>query len=178
MSAPGFWDWSLEQYARPGAADTLLALQDENGLNVNILLWCGWCARDYAETPELVLRKAIDLSGAWTRDVTGPLRQARRALKSPPPQAGAAAAGALRTEIKACELGAERIEQDMLAALARDMLSPAGAEPPTTRARRNIARYIYLTGAARRPGFSMLPVDSLVVRFYPDAEQAGASADR
>lgn len=177
MSAPGFWDWSLEQYARPGAADTLLALQDDSGLSVNLLLWCGWCARDHAEIPELVLRKAIDIAGAWTRDVAGPLRQARRALKSPPRQADAAAAQALRADIKAAELGAERIEQEMLAALARDMLPPAGAEPPSTRARRNLARYIYLTGAARRPGFSMLPVDSLVVRFYPDADPADASAD-
>lgn len=174
MSA-AFWDWSLERYDREGVASALLDLQDNFGLNVNVLLWCAWCAQDFADIPELALRKAVDLAEHWTTGVTGPLRQARRALKAPPRQADAQEAQALRSEIKSLELRAEKIEQEMLAALARDALDLAGGGAAAGRARRNLARYIALTGAQKRPGFSVLMIDGLAERLYPAADAtAGA----
>jgi len=176
MSA-SFWDWSIERYDQDGVASTLLDLQDNFGLNVNVLLWCGWCAQDFADIPELVLRKAVDLAEHWTSDVTGPLRQARRALKSPPRQADAQETQSLRSEIKALELRAEKIEQEMLAALARDGLDLAESGAAAGRARRNFARYIALAGAQKRPGFSVLAIDALAEKLYPAADASPGAQD-
>ncbi|MGE4220898.1 MAG: TIGR02444 family protein, partial [Alphaproteobacteria bacterium] len=38
------WPFSLSVYARPGVAEACLALQARRGLDVNLLLWCGWRA--------------------------------------------------------------------------------------------------------------------------------------
>lgn len=86
-----FWSWSLAAYRREGVEAALLELQDRYDLSVNILLWCIWCAQDFAELPDIAIRKAADLSEQWTRAVTGPLRTARRALKTPPRQVDATA---------------------------------------------------------------------------------------
>ncbi len=37
-----FWDYSLGIYRKPGVADACIALQDEFGLDVNMLLACLW----------------------------------------------------------------------------------------------------------------------------------------
>ena len=39
---PGLWDFSLALYARPGAAEACLALQERHGTDVNLLLFCCW----------------------------------------------------------------------------------------------------------------------------------------
>lgn len=169
MSA-AFWDWSIEAYAQDGVAPDLIDLQDRFALNVNVLLWCVWCAARFAEIPELVLRKAADLSVHWTRDVTAPLRAARRALKAPPRQVSGADADALRDQVQATELRAEKIEQEMLVTLAEESLHRVDTiADAATRARRNLARYVSLSGAPRQPGFSMLPLDRLVDRLVGGA---------
>jgi uncharacterized protein (TIGR02444 family) len=170
-AASDFWEWSLDQYARAGVGDLLLQLQDDLDLDVNMLLWCGWCAQTFADLPDLHLRKAIDLTEIWTRDVAKSLRRARRALKTPPQRADREAAEALRIDVKALELKAERIEQAMLADLAKETLTAFpdvnGALP---RARRNLTRYAALAGAVRKPGFSTLAFDALAGRMFPFAD--------
>ncbi len=37
-----FWQYSLEVYAKPEVAELCLSLQDEFGLDVNVLLFCGY----------------------------------------------------------------------------------------------------------------------------------------
>ena len=161
-SERSFWEWSSKTYAEPLASRSLLRLQDEFGFNVNILLWCCWCAQEFGPTTELTLRKAIDLTAGWSHDVTQVLRSARRALKTPPRQADADAAGRLRASVEAAELAAEKLEQDMLETLAREMLAPAAERSnPLHEARRSLARYAALLGAARRNGFSTLLLDDV-----------------
>ncbi|NWG71446.1 MAG: TIGR02444 family protein [Parvularculaceae bacterium] len=164
-----FWDWSLRAYSRPGASESLLKLQDEFGLNVNILLWCCWCAQAGAAIPELGLRKAQDLVASWSHEVTEPLRAARRALKAPPKQADAAGAEALRASVKRVELDAEKLEQAMLENLARDLTKNSEAPDAASVARRSLARYADISGAARKKGFSTLLLDDLVRVVIPDA---------
>ena len=158
-----FWDWSLEHYQQKAVSSTLLKLQDDAGLNVNLLLWCLWCARDYEQIPELVLRKAHDLTSRWSADLAISLRQVRRALKSPPKQADADKAKALREVIKKAELSAEEIEQLMLENLAEENLKPVGDTVGyEQRARRNLVSYATLAGASRSVGFSVGLLESLV----------------
>ncbi|NWG93418.1 MAG: TIGR02444 family protein [Parvularculaceae bacterium] len=173
---PGFPDWSRAIYARTGAEPLLLRLQDAHGLNVNMLLWCLWCGTAFREPPEIVLRKAIDLSSRWTLAATAPLRSVRRNLKTPPRQAPPDAARRLRDSVKAVELAAEDIEQRMLEALAREDLAPAEEAGGAGRARRNLAAYVRLADAARTPGFSVSLLESLIELTFPPSESDGESA--
>lgn len=169
-AATGFWDWSLSAYRAPDVERSLLALQDAHALSVNILLWCAFIAERYARPEDIVLRKAIDLTAGWSRDVIGPIRTARRALGAPPRQAPADQALALREKLKAVELDAERIEQALLADLAASALAPR-REPANGPAecRRLMARYAGLAGAVGKPGFSMLLLDELASALFPNA---------
>ena len=57
--------------------------------------------------------------GAWRDMAVVPIRNVRRALKSPPPVMAADAAEGFRTRIKAVELEAERLQQEALYDLAQ-----------------------------------------------------------
>ena len=37
-----FWRYSIDTYSQPGMKDLCLACQDQLGLNVNVVLLCGW----------------------------------------------------------------------------------------------------------------------------------------
>ncbi|MDP2213948.1 TIGR02444 family protein [Phenylobacterium sp.] len=105
------WSWAVAAYGRPGVAPTALALQDEHGQCVPLLLW-GAFARP--ADPD-VIGEAVSLARAWERAAILPLRAARRNLKSPLPGADTGPREALRDQVKAAELAAERL---LLAALA------------------------------------------------------------
>lgn len=149
----------------------MLRLQDEHGLNVNLVLWCLWCGAYFDDAPEYVVRKAADLTQKWNCEVTARLRAARRALKSAPPDAAgvaskdalALAVEALRERVKADELASERIEQDMLETMTHGALTPAsGPSGAPARARRALAAYARLAGAAKTPGFTIAILENLI----------------
>ncbi len=172
-----FWEWSLSRYARDGVEPVLLRLQDEFGFNVNILLWCCWCADHFGDAPEPVFRKAIDFTSQWSANVTKPLRAARRYLKTPPPSAPSGAE-ALRARIKDAELKAEAVEQSYLEALAQNALQPAArGEDPRPCARRNLAAYTALIGAARLKGFTISLLETLIDRIFPETPYAPEDQD-
>jgi uncharacterized protein (TIGR02444 family) len=110
------WDWALAAYARPGVADACLQLQDRHDQNVPLLLWAVWARagdRDLIGTAAATAR-------AWDAAAVSRLREVRRALKSPSPPVEDAAREALRAEVKAVELHAERLLLETLAALPGD----------------------------------------------------------
>ena len=162
-----FWDWSLTVYNRPGLADTLIALQDEAGLDVNLILWCCWCgATGRGETPEFAIRSAVEMSKNWADQVTAPLRAARRALKTTRLPHSEAAADALRDKVKAVELESERLLQLQL----EHILPPPDAQissPDAAAARRSLAAYAAFLGAPRRPGFSTTNLQTVVEIVFP-----------
>lgn len=164
-----FWSWSLARYARPGAESLLLRLQDECGLNVNVLLWAVWCAEHFEAAPEIAFRKALDDVNAWQGRVTKPLCGIRRDLKSLADMDGA---DALRVQVKASELAAEKIEQTMLQKTALTLLaSDASRAPDDTerRARQNLATYAALANAPRNKGFSTSLLHALIEIMIDDA---------
>jgi uncharacterized protein (TIGR02444 family) len=167
MTVEAFWDWSLKTYERDGVAAQLLALQDRLGLNVNILLWCCWSAERGQDVAEPALRRAMDLTAQWSSEVTGRLRAARRALKSPSAQPDAPLFAALKAGIAEAELKAERVEQLMLAKIA-DALRPRRADAYGL-CRRALSRYAKLAGAVERKGFSTLLLDDLARAVFPRA---------
>lgn len=112
----GLWDWTLEAYARPGAPQACLALQDGHGQNTPFLLWAVW-----AETADAaLLARAADLARRWDALAVSPLRAVRRALK--PAFEGVAddAREGLREDVKAVELRAERVLLEALEALLEE----------------------------------------------------------
>jgi len=147
-----FWRWSLAVYDRPGLSDRLIALQDEFGLDVNLILWACWSGLYVGAMPELALRKAGDVSQRWSSDVVAPLRKARRALKFPPRQVSPEAAEALRARVQKSELEAERVQQAMLEEIAR---AQTPSDPGAKSARQNLAGYARLCAVAQKPGFSV-----------------------
>jgi uncharacterized protein (TIGR02444 family) len=108
-----FWDFSLAVYGRPGVSEACLGLQDRHGLDVNLLLVCCWAgAQGRGLDPAGIARLAASVAD-WHRSVVQLLRGVRRWLKTQT-TAPADQAGALRITIKAKELEAERIEQQLL----------------------------------------------------------------
>ncbi|WP_374573938.1 TIGR02444 family protein [Phenylobacterium sp.] len=108
------WEWALEVYARPGAPEACLALQDEHGQNTSLLLWAVW-----AETTDSdLLARAATAARAWDETALKPLRAVRRALKAPAPPIEDAAREGLREDVKAAELRAERVLLETLQAMS------------------------------------------------------------
>ena len=156
-----FWTWSLSTYRHRDVQETTIKLQDDFDLNVNIILWCCWCASAYQELPEFALRKAIEETSKWTNSITAPIRGARRASKEQVKDNRA-----LYEALKNVELMAEEVEQKALEEIAIDHLAPSGHETPMSMARRNLSRYVSFAGAARRPGFSVELIERLLIAIF------------
>lgn len=119
--AEDLWGVAVALYARPEVEAACLALQDEAGVDITLLLFAAWAGvrRGVALTPERL--QALDESLApWREEVTMPLRRLRRAMKTmaPPHKSLEHPALDLRGRIKACELESERLALDALAAHA------------------------------------------------------------
>ncbi len=129
------WDWARQAYGRPGVEAACLALQDEHGQCVSLLLWALWAGRDGYGPSSDAMGRAVTLATAWDRAVIGPLRAARRGAKAPVPGLDDEGRQALRDRIKADELRAERL---LLAALEAIQAPPEGSPSPALEALRAI----------------------------------------
>ncbi len=108
------WEWTLEAYGRPGVAEATLALQDGHGQNTSLLLWAVW-----SEGPDAAaLARAVEIARAWDATVLSPIRKVRRDLKPAFPGVDDGAREALREDVKAAELRAERVLMESLEALS------------------------------------------------------------
>jgi uncharacterized protein (TIGR02444 family) len=107
------WDWTLAAYAQAGVPEACLTLQDQYGQNTSLLLWAVWAE---AADPAL-LSRAADVAHRWEALALAPVRAVRRALK--PPFEGVADGDreALREDVKAVELRAERVLMESLEAM-------------------------------------------------------------
>lgn len=147
--APGrFWDWSLNVYQEPEVCKACLRLQDDCGLDVNMLLFCCWTAAiGFAPLNPDLIQAARDLSRRWSLPVTDHLRAARRALKTPMDEAPAELAETLRAGILELELDAERVQQDMLEDLIQLNGEPAAEDhAPSEIVQENLRAYVAVTG--------------------------------
>lgn len=100
------WDFSVALYARSGVAELCLALQDEAGADVCLLLTALWLERRGIAASAARLAQLEELARPWQTTVTIPLRALRRAWK----EAAQSDAGLaeLRGQLAALELQAER----------------------------------------------------------------------
>ena len=107
------WDWTLKAYAEAGVPEACLTLQDAHGQNTSLLLWAVWAE---VGDPER-LAAAATAARDWERLALVPLREVRRALKAPAPPVADSARLALREDVKAAELRAERVLMETLEAM-------------------------------------------------------------
>jgi uncharacterized protein (TIGR02444 family) len=155
-----FWRFSLSFYRQTGVAEACIALQDDCGVDVNLMLFLLWLA---ASGRQLSIENVAELDQtvrSWRDRTIIPIREVRRKLKAAPTVVDAGKQEALRTKIKAIELEAERLQQEAL--YARSRSAPRGSEArPLIAARANLAAYERMLGAR----FPKPAVDRLVSAF-------------
>jgi len=146
-----FWDFSLAVYRKPGVADACILLQDTASVDVNVLLFVCWLGviRD-APMDETEVRDIVARTADWREHVVRPLRDVRRWMKGGAEGLPDGPVEALRTSVKRIELESERLQQDLLFALAG---AEAGSQPDgdsaESRAATNAALYLSAIGAPR-----------------------------
>lgn len=119
------WAFALSVYARPGVSEACLRLQSSASLDVMMMLSVVYAAvRLNMRLTEAQLVELDRLCTPWRLQVVRPLRAIRVQLKSGPAPAPSPETEALRTQIKASELAAERLQ----AALVASFLAKCWAE--------------------------------------------------
>ena len=116
-----FWEWSQTIYARAGVADILLTLQDQYGLDINIILACIWTGDQQAALSVQDLAALFDFTENWAQKVTIPMRAVRRNLKNDP-LATEGAVKKLRSSVKKLELQSEEIIQHAMESYLRQKM--------------------------------------------------------
>ena len=110
------WAFALRVYGRPQVADGCLRLQDETGVDVMMLLIIAFAAvRHHVLLTTSEIREFDEACRPWREQIVQPLRAIRRRLKNGPLPAPSGETEAFRSTIKAAELAAERLQNQLLA---------------------------------------------------------------
>jgi uncharacterized protein (TIGR02444 family) len=110
------WAFALHLYAQPGVADACLKLQDEAGVDVMMALMVVFAAvRHRVLLTPAEIRELDEACRPWREQIVHPLRAIRTRLKAGPSPAPGSATEPFRTTIKAAELAAERLQNQLLA---------------------------------------------------------------
>ncbi len=121
-----FWQFSIEFYGAPGVKQACMSLQDELGLDVNLVLLAAWLARLGRRIDAVLVEPLLAVSDGHQASIMQPLRQARRSLD---PSGGepwlAPHIRAQRRALLAVELQLERVEQVRLERLVERAAAPA-----------------------------------------------------
>ena len=141
-----FWRHSLKLYAAAGIAPACLALQDDHGVDVNLLLLCCWLGSQGRVLGVRDMRAAMTSVVHWQRNVIQPLRTVRRALKSMAHGALADAAPRLRQKLSRLELDAEFQEHELLLQWAASRSFARRPDTPQAATAVNLRTYLRLMG--------------------------------
>jgi uncharacterized protein (TIGR02444 family) len=169
-----FWRFSLGFYRQSGVADACIGLQDDCGVDVNLLLFLLWLASDGRLLAADEVKRLDDMVRGWRNLTIVPVRDVRRRLKGARTMVDSATQEAYRNRIKAVELEAERLQQEALYASTKS--GPLGAPADAASAARgNIAAYERVMGSS----FPKSGVELLLAAFaaiVPARSAAAAAA--
>ena len=116
--ADAFWQFSTALYAAREVEAACLELQDRDGLEVNLALFCLFAAQHRVRFDMPAIQAMRTIGIIWGHEVVAPLRDVRRSLKvrlaktSEVPENETVAT--LREEVKRVELAAEKAMQAAL----------------------------------------------------------------
>ena len=157
--ASPFWRFSLGFYRMPEVAENCIALQDQAGVDVNLLMFLLWNATQRRQASKADVENLERRIGEWRNTAVIPLREIRRRLKTPPAVMDPGTAEVFRNRIKAAELEAERLQQETMYGLAQSFGTPASS--PADAARVSVASY----QAICPKSFPSAAVDRLLAAF-------------
>ncbi len=143
-----FWRFSLRVYGQADVAEACLALQNDYGLDVNLLLYCCWLGTHGTQLDDAAFARAMAFAGPWSEHVVRPLRHARTWMKhdsDAPEKLPPDVYAELRESIKAIELEAERLEQLALETMTDPPRRAAAVGVAASTASVNLQRYIEAT---------------------------------
>jgi uncharacterized protein (TIGR02444 family) len=155
--ASPFWAFSLGYYRGAGVSEACLELQDNCGVDVNVVLFLLWVASQKRTLDAAQVKALADKVRPWQVDVIGPIRALRRKLKTDAPLVDRGSAELFRTKIKAVELESERLQQEAMSALAAELR----AEPASSAAAAARASLLAYQNALGRP-LTPAAVDTLI----------------
>ena len=155
-----FWRFSLHFYARPGVADACLALQDQRGADVNLLLFLLWRSLSRRSFSADAVRALDEKIRDWRETVVIPLRALRRSLKQGATLVGPAVAEPFRARVKALELEAERVQQEAMAGLVGSAVDETAGSSDEA-ARISIAAYQSVSSRDFPPALVEVLLDAL-----------------
>jgi uncharacterized protein (TIGR02444 family) len=136
-----FWRFSLNFYRQAGVAEACIALQDDCGVDVNLMLFLLWLAASGRQLSVENIKELDQAVRSWRDRTIIPIRDVRRKLKGAPTLIEASKQEAFRTKIKAIELQQEAL-------YARSRSAPRGSEARApAAARANLAAYERVLGA-------------------------------
>jgi uncharacterized protein (TIGR02444 family) len=141
VSKSPFWRFSVKFYGMPGVAPACIELQDQAKVDVNVLFFLLWNATQSRALNADEVAKIEGAIGPWREMTVVPIRNVRRALKSPPSVVAPEAAESLRSRIKAVELEAERLQQEALYGLAESGGLGRPAASPIQAAEDSVSSY-------------------------------------
>jgi uncharacterized protein (TIGR02444 family) len=125
------WAFALDIYAQPGVADACLKLQGEAGVDVMMFLMAAFAAvRHRVLLTASEIRELDEACRPWREQIVQPLRAIRVKLKTGPLPAPNGETEPFRSTIKVAELGAERLQNRLMAdrlplrSPERDRLAP------------------------------------------------------
>jgi uncharacterized protein (TIGR02444 family) len=135
-----FWRFSLHFYRQSDVSDACIALQDDCGVDVNLLLFLFWLASDGQLLTADEVKKLDDKVRSWRELTIIPIRDIRRKLKGAATLVEPGKQEMFRSKVKAVELDAERLQQEALYEFTRS--GPLGTQAqPKDAARSNIGAY-------------------------------------
>ncbi|NKB38437.1 MAG: TIGR02444 family protein [Gammaproteobacteria bacterium] len=112
-----FWDFSIRTYSCEQVPEACLTLQNNYGVDVNILLFTLWYGHTRGPIAEPLFREVLDFSGSWSAQVVVPLRGVRTWLKTDgceDSRMHKEDCQMYREKVKKLELAGEKIQQEVL----------------------------------------------------------------
>jgi uncharacterized protein (TIGR02444 family) len=135
------WRFSLDLYRAPAFSEACIRLQDEVGVDVNIvffLLWNASLKRQFSVADVEATDRAVV---RWREATVIPIRAVRRAMKDAPLLPDPGVVEDYRTKIKGLELEAERLEHEALSDFFQSDAPGQDAPSALDAARANLAAY-------------------------------------
>ena len=135
---PPIWDFVLGYYRQQGVSEGAITLQDQLGLDVNMVLFLMWLSGSKRVLAQADIKTVIDTSKDWQHQVVVPIRAVRRLLKENAPLVEQEAALAYRKKIQALEIEGEQLQLTAMGALSQGMTTTTAASGEDA-ARQNLA---------------------------------------